>query len=306
MAVTPINVSALVEGGKPALGPQRIAASLFLPETGPGETLMVCIAGASYARSYFHPDHAGADGYSFARHMGERGVNVLLIDHLGMGESERPEHAGLIGRQSAAAFHNALLETVLTRLSAGEWGDANIRQLIGIAHSMGSMVLLEWQASFARFDRLALLGWSNIGLDFDTAVLDALAAAPGYISTDRAMMRPIFHMEDVPLDIIEADDAAMSLTPSGLAVEALTPGIAREAAAAITVPVLAVFGERDISPDPGGEAGFYPNSADLECFMLAGSAHNHNFASTRTVLWNHLLGWAGLAATTPAPAPIQE
>lgn len=302
MPVTPIDVSAVVEGGIPALDPLRMSASLFVPATGPGETLMVCLAGASYAKTYFHPEFPDADSYSFAQAMCGRGINVLLIDHPGMGESDRPENAGLIGRESAAAFHDALLQSVLARFTNGEWGTARISQLVGIAHSMGSMVLLEWQALFARFDRLALLGWTNIGIDFDTAVLDALAASPGYTPTDRAMMRPIFHMEDVPLAIIEADDAAMSLTPSGLAVEALTPGIARDAAAAIAVPVLAVYGERDISPDPSQEASYYPNSAEAQLFMLAGSAHNHNFASTRAVLWDHLRTWAA----APSPATIQE
>src|SRR5690606_28767517 len=113
----------------------------------------------------------------------------------------------------------------------------------------------------------------------------------GYLPTDRRAMRSIFHLEDVPPPLIEADDARASLTPSPLAIDALQPGIVRDAAASIRCPVFLCFGERDISPDPLGEPAHFKNSPDITLMRLQGSAHNHNFSGTRHVLWHRLADW---------------
>jgi hypothetical protein len=67
--------------------------------------------------------------------------------------------------------------------------------------------------------------------------------------------------------------------------------VATEAAKAVDVPVFLGLGERDTAPRPYDEPRYYPASADITLFLLPRSAHCHNFASTRTRLWDRLAAW---------------
>lgn len=288
---SPLQLDLLVEGGVGFLGKQTISSWLFLPETSKIDTLLVCLAGGGFSKSYYHSVFQNHPNYSFAEYMCTQGFAVLALDNLGMGDSDKPANAEYVNKQTIAQFHHAALQAVLSRLKMGEWGEPATPSIIGIGHSMGAMILIEQQASCHSFDKIVVLGWSNIGLDFDISALESLAKSAPYLPTDRNQMRPVFHMENVPEDVITQDNAHASLTPSPLAVQALQPGIVRDQAARITVPVFLTYGERDISPDISREAAFYANSADVTLFTLEGSAHNHNFARTRINLWQNLEKW---------------
>ncbi len=69
------------------------------------------------------------------------------------------------------------------------------------------------------------------------------------------------------------------------AVTMMTPGSVAAEAAAIDVPVLVACGERDVVPSPAAERSAYPNSPDVRVVVVPGMAHMHNFARTRTVVW---------------------
>ena len=86
-------------------------------------------------------------------------------------------------------------------------------------------------------------------------------------------MRPLFHAEDVPLAIVEADEAAATQTPGSLIRVARSPGAVGAAAARITVPVLLVFSAVDTSPEPYAEPASYPASSDVTLSLLPGAAH---------------------------------
>ena len=46
-----------------------------------------------------------------------------------------------------------------------------------------------------------------------------------------------------------------------------------------------------MSPSPHTEVAAYSGSDDVRLVVLSGSAHCHNTATTRQVLWETLAGW---------------
>ena len=64
----------------------------------------------------------------------------------------------------------------------------------------------------------------------------------------------------------------------------------------LTCPVLIAFGDRDVPERPHDDVAFYRASQDVTLVVLAGSAHCHNFAATRIVLWDRLGTWAAAVA----------
>ncbi|WP_232492904.1 hypothetical protein [Novosphingobium kaempferiae] len=128
-----------------------------------------------------------------------------------------------------------------------------------------------------------------------------------------------FHYDDVPADVVEQDlshyegiaqggepDAPSPpwyarRTPQRAARSTLTPGVVAPEAAAITVPVLAAMGERDLVPDPRAEPRAYASSPSIDVFVCPRMGHVHNMAGTRALLWEriHVFGeWAASMKST--------
>lgn len=117
-----------------------------------------------------------------------------------------------------------------------------------------------------------------------------------------------FHFDDEPAEVVAADMAATtsaggelplwrSATTPPCAMYMVAPGAVATEAAAITVPVLAAMGERDVIPDPWLESLAFKSSADFSLFVCPRMAHMHNFASTRQLFWQRIHSWgAGTAA----------
>ncbi len=80
--------------------------------------------------------------------------------------------------------------------------------------------------------------------------------------------------------------------PLAVAASCLTPGVIASEAAAVTVPVLVAFGERDICADPKGEPRAYFSARSVDLFICPRMGHMHNFASTRELFWERIQSWA--------------
>ena len=81
-------------------------------------------------------------------------------------------------------------------------------------------------------------------------------------------------------------------TPGAVAMSCLTPGCVAPEAAAITVPVLAAFGERDVCADVRGEMRAYLSTPSFDVFICPRMGHMHNFASTRELFWRRIEAFA--------------
>jgi alpha-beta hydrolase superfamily lysophospholipase len=132
-----------------------------------------------------------------------------------------------------------------------------------------------------------------------------------------------FHYDDVAAEVVERDlahyhaivakspappDARREpwnayATPEEAARFVLTPGVVASEAAAITVPVLAAMGERDLVVDPLGEARAYRSAPSFDLFVCPRLGHMHNFGGTRALFWERIHRFGEWCAVHRAMAP---
>ncbi len=281
-----------------------ISAWVFPPLTPPQgvPTVVALLNGGTYDKRYFHVEIPGRSGYSLAEHLAARGHFVVLLDHLGVGESSRASDQKRVTRQVAALANHAALLQVYEAL---RWGELDpslppVRQFlkIGGGHSMGGMQVITQQAAFGDFDRLLVLGYTAAGVHL-TVGGHLVSADPGpvdhtkpdYWLADRHFLRSSFHWEDVPDDVLVVDDALLVEVPNVLSTQSITGGIVTDDASRVEVPVYICLGEHDVSPDPHAEPSFYSASRDITLHILPRSGHCQNFASTRLQMYDRIHRW---------------
>lgn len=285
-----------------AVGEAASLAASYYPASTPNSTVLVCLPGGTYNRGYWHLDVPGHSGYNFAEYAAQHGYSVVAIDPLGTGDSTRPD------RDITLADIAAALACAVTDLSEIT---GSTKRPIALAHSLGGYLAILQQATAASYAALAILGCTNqhvATLNLDAEFIAAAATPQGraalinqfagmlaepYMETSRDWLQSWFHLDDVPPDVVRADNlTTISVAPRCFSAAAI-PGVTVAEAALVDVPVFLGYGEVDVSPDPHAEAQFYRDSPDVTTFVVPGSAHCHNLASTRHVLWRRLLEWTG-------------
>jgi pimeloyl-ACP methyl ester carboxylesterase len=278
--------------------PCSIASWIFEPSA-PARALLFAIPGGTYTKGYWHLEVPGRSGYSFAERMVQAGFVVAAVDNFGTGSSTRPssgDDAGLAAMADANAAVGAQLRSRFPRLP-----------VIGVGHSMGAALTVMQQARHRSFDYLAILGYgyqpmAGLSEDLPNEELLAESAArysqmfsvcpDGYYTMDRRMLRDSFHFNDVPDDVVLADDAQATVLPrAALHAVAATP-IGRPLASTVDVPIFQGWGERDNTPDPHRDGAYFNSCPDYTLFVLPRSGHCHNFATTRQAMWDRLIAWA--------------
>jgi alpha-beta hydrolase superfamily lysophospholipase len=298
----------------PSSGPLQQSAWAFLPENPlDSRAVLLCLAGGTYDKRYWHLTLDDFPGYSFAEHLAWHGYIVVALDHLGVGDSADPLGQNL-SLELLARGDAAVAEQLSSRLRTGSLLSgvpALDLPMVGVGHSMGSCLTTMVQAQVHPYDAVVLLGYGvqvanvhergNSAETLEERIVMSEAAfrelngvAPGTHSclVPRDHLRSLFHAPDVPAEVIAADDAAESRVPVRAASEVITPGYVQRYAAMIDVPIFLGLGAAlDVSPDPAQEIGYYGTAADITLYMVEGSAHCHNFASERVTLWDRIASW---------------
>lgn len=303
-------------------------ARLFLPENpASAQAILVCLAGGTYDWHYWHLEVPGRSGYSFAEHLAARGFAILALDHLGVGESSPPTASGPAGLALLARGDAAVAHQVRERVVAGTLSEhlppLDI-PLVGVGHSMGACLTTMVQADTHPYAAVALLGYgvqvanvhdeSNVATELEDRIAQSerifrernnVPVEVDACVVPRSHLRTLFHAPDVPGDVIAADDAVESMVPVRAASEVTTPGYVARFAEMIDVPVFLGLGKTlDVSPDPYSEPGNYRSSDDVTLHLVDGSAHCHNFASNRAILWDRIAAW--IPTVTGQPSTISS
>ena len=304
--------------------PLSQAAWLFLPrDPARARAVLLCLAGGTYDKRYWHLEVPGHSGYSFAEHLAAQGYLVVALDHLGTGGSSDPLRSGSLGLRLLAAGDAGAAAQLNARLREGTLvpGLAPMHlPLVGVGHSMGSCLTTMVAAQARPYDAVVLLGYgvqiSNVqneagdGGDLDSRIsqseaifrqLNGAGADDVSCLVPRGHLRQLFHAPDVPDEVVAADDAAESRVPVRAASEVITPGYVADYAAAVDVPVFLALGSHvDVSPDPHAELTNYRASRDVTLYLAEGSAHCHNFAASRVALWDRIAAWIPAAVGSDA------
>lgn len=280
-------------------GQERVTLTASVHEpAGAPRAVFVCWPGGSYDRRYWQFD--AVPGYSFAEHMTAQGFAVVAADHLGVGDSSAPADVDAVNLDAMARAAGALAEASRERLPGAA--------LVGVGHSLGGCITIITQALLGTYDRVASLGFTHGAKDSVTADAadadDAHAAAveqakaffadwdAGYAMAPREPNHSWLYTASTPADVVAADDATATRWPRQSYVEALTAGYSASFAPMVECPLFLGFGEHDIPERPHDEVAFYTGSRDVTLYVLEDAAHCHNFASTRTRLWDRLARWA--------------
>jgi pimeloyl-ACP methyl ester carboxylesterase len=316
-AVGPVVVQTEVSEVVQLRGPLHTVASVFLPDPAAMPLLPVVVfafPGGGYSRGYFSFDLPGSEGGGQAGyHASRHGWIVVTCDHLGVGESSLPDPASLtlenITAANAATVSHVLILLRTGSLAAG-FPAADDFVCLGVGQSMGGCFTILLQDQAAPFDGVAILGYSAIaptvpvrGGRASTIGSDLLERADAVaVQSAISDLRYAFHYEDVPEVIVEQDlsdfparhgqlPAWASATIPPCSTAMARAGIVTKEAAAIDVPVLIAVGEIDAVPDLRVEPAAYANSSDITAFWCPRMAHMHNFAGTRTRLWDRIGSW---------------
>lgn len=162
---------------------------------------------------------------------------------------------------------------------------------------MGGFQTITQQAAHATYDRVAIIGYTAIGVHLTVDGVQVPAERPidpslgDYWLLDHAGIAESFHWDDVPRDVLEVDEALAVEVPTLLSNQSITMGIVSSDAARIAVPVYICLGERDVSPRPYDEPSCYRSSPDITLHILPRSGHCQSFASTRMEMVDRMDGW---------------
>jgi pimeloyl-ACP methyl ester carboxylesterase len=285
-----------------------LAATIHRPDAESPRAVLVCWPGGSYARAYWDMRIPGHSGYSFAEHMTAQGFLVVAADHLGVGASSKPTDGDRVTFETMSDAAASFVRQLRAIAPAGV-------PIVGVGHSLGACLTAVTQARHRCYDAVALLGFTHGSKDLAVSAVGGESAADDDALRETAteQAKAFFgeswddvygwlprepnhvwlHRPDVPADVIAADDAEAAAWPRQPYVEALLAGYSAHFAAEVDCNVFVAFGDHDVPPDPHADVAYYPRSRDVTLYVLPDSAHCHNFASTRTQLWDRIGLWAG-------------
>jgi pimeloyl-ACP methyl ester carboxylesterase len=293
----------------------NIAGSLVarLSALGPGRNPVVTLFLHGAGGDLFQFDAVA--GYDFALEMARLGHATLVVDRLGYGVSGAP-----VGFATCFGSQADIAHQIVEQLRAGTYQRADHRpplRFSGVAiggHGPGAMVAEIVAYSFGGVDALVDMGWSDQGFSTEAGAQAATTAQlcqtggepkyapqrpPGYAlfpTADDAFKRLFFSFSADP-SVVQAVTAARQRDPCG-DLASLSAAIDADNAnlAAVTVPVLIVFGVADaVFPASAEDAqrAKVTGSQDVTAVLIAGTGHGLYLEQHAATVREAVSGWLG-------------
>jgi pimeloyl-ACP methyl ester carboxylesterase len=302
-------------------GARTVVGDVFVDPSaapiGPHPILLCCVPGGGMSRRYFDLDVDPAHGnYSMARHLAAKGFLVAIVDHLGVGESSRPDDGYALTPERVADVNAFVVDELVRRLRAGDIdGVAPVAaglRTIGVGHSAGAVVTVHQQARHGTHAALAVLGFGGRGLpehltEAETAVagdpvairaqLPALVAARfgDPLPMPKRGSSTMLVGSSLPREVHAGLVAARTNMLALVGLSSMLPGSMAPGIGEIDIPVFVGVGSRDITGPPHEIPAAFTSSRDVTLFVLDGAGHNHNVHPHRELLWDRLARWATFA-----------
>lgn len=299
----------------PNEAPLQIAAEIFAPSQLASPPLaLVCLPGGGMNRRYYDLQ-ADDDSFSFARQMTARGFIVVVIEHLGVGDSSRPADSYALTAECITQANADATAALLKQLRDGsllpQFGPLPGLRSLGVGHSMGAMFTITQQAAHAQHAAIAVLGFSTRGLpEYVSPKVIELAKEPALIRAQVVERARKMFVADYPE--IKPSPAANSIfagnkaDPRGVeAIKAarapllpvpaffsMVPNNVGPEAAQVSVPVFIGVGERDMVGSPHAVTAAFTASQDVTLYIQPGAGHSHFLFASRTQLFERLAAWA--------------
>lgn len=299
----------------PDEAPLHIAAQVWAPaQLAAPPVVLVCLPGGGMNRRYYDLQ-ADDDSFSFARQMTARGFVVVVLEHLGVGDSSRPADSYALTADRITQANSEATAAVLAQLRDGsllpQLGPLPSLRSIGVGHSMGAMFTITQQAARQQHAAIVVLGFSTRGLpEYVSPKVIELAREPALIRAqvvDRA--RKMF-VADYPE--IKPSPAANSIfggskaDPRGVeAIKAarvpllpvpaffsMVPNNVGPEAAQVTVPVFIGVGDKDMVGPPHAVPAAFTASQDVTLYVQPGAGHSHFLFASRSQLFQRLADWS--------------
>lgn len=293
----------------------QMAAEVWLPARPElASVVLFCLPGGGMHRGFFALQPAGDDSYHFAKAMVARGQVVVLVDHLGVGQSDRPADGFSLTPDVLAQAHAHVQAIILQRLHNGALHNAlpPLPQLrsIGVGHSMGAMLTIIQQAQYRSHHGVILLGFSTQGLvrflspaaqavasDMAQVRQQLVALAQEQFKTAYANVRSARGQTDL-YGGAKAESAGIQAIKSAVsgmlpvpAMLSMFPGNVASEAAQIAVPVFLGVGEVDMVGPPHVIPASFTQSADVSLLVLPETGHSHFLFPARMQLFDRISAW---------------
>lgn len=300
--------------------PMTIALELCWPERlREPASVFVCVPGGGMNRRFF--DLVPADGgedFSFAAQMNSRGYLVVLVDTLGVGESDRPDDVYALTPELLVRANERAVSALLAGLRDGSLIEElpafpDLRS-IGVGHSMGALLTCLQQARFGTHAAIAALGFSTAGLP-QYLIPQARSATPDSLQDDELVrlarlqfgaVPSAMKRGEAPSDLFagaKADPRGMAALKSALApmlpvpaMLAMMPGNVARACASIGVPTFIGVGELDLTGAAHAIPAAFTRSHDVTLQVLDQAGHSHFLFAARARLFERIGRWAADAA----------
>jgi len=272
--------------------------------------VLFCAPGGGMTRRYYDLGDADDRRFSFAEAMARQGWIVIAFDHLGAGESSPVDDGYLVDPMRITAAHAAAVRTMAERLRGGLDGYPPVPSFrtIGIGHSMGGMVASWVQAHHRLYDAMVILGAGPYGFlaELDqglhslandpyrargeiVARMKALGLAPSLVLKSNPRSRAIFRGGDPAA--VAWMRAARTPILSVVGSFTMIPGGWAPEAAAIDVPLLLMFGDDDICPEPRDVPAWFSACPDISLGILADTGHSHFAFPSIDALTRRVAAW---------------